>query len=70
MSPHKSVVAIVDDDAGVLTGLKRVLGAHGFITETFNSGEAFLNGIKRLSLLVLSSTSIWGAYQGSRRGVG
>jgi FixJ family two-component response regulator len=46
MSPHKSVVAIVDDDAGVLTGLKRVLGAHGFITETFNSGEAFLERYK------------------------
>ena len=46
MSPDKSVVAIVDDDPSVLTGLKRVLGAHGFITETFNSGEAFLERYK------------------------
>ena len=46
MSPDKFVVAIVDDDPGVLTGLKRVLGASGFITETFNSGEAFLERYK------------------------
>lgn len=46
MPPDKSVVAIVDDDPSVLTGLKRVLGAHGFITETFNSGEAFLERYK------------------------
>ena len=43
MPPDKFVVAIVDDDPGVLTGLKRVLGAYGIITETFNSGEAFLD---------------------------
>lgn len=46
MSPDKFVVAIVDDDPGVLTGLKRVLGAYGIITETFNSGEAFLDRYK------------------------
>ena len=46
MSPDKFVVAIVDDDPSVLTGLKRVLGASGFITETFNSGEAFLERYK------------------------
>jgi FixJ family two-component response regulator len=46
MSPDKFVVAIVDDDPGVLMGLKRVLGASGFITETFNSGEAFLERYK------------------------
>jgi FixJ family two-component response regulator len=46
MSPDKCVVAIVDDDPSVLTGLKRLLGTYGFITETFNSGEAFLERYK------------------------
>ena len=36
------MVAIVDDDPGVLKGLKRVLDACNFATDVFNSGEAFL----------------------------
>ena len=39
----KPVVAIVDDDPSVLKGLQRVLGASGFATEAFSSGEAFLD---------------------------
>ena len=46
MSPSEIVVAIVDDDPSVLKGLRRLLGAYGFITETFNSGEAFLERSK------------------------
>ena len=42
-SPAKQlVVAIVDDDPGVLKGLKRVLDAYNYATDVFNSGEAFL----------------------------
>jgi len=42
-SPAKrSVVAIVDDDPSVLKGLKRVLDACDYMTDVFNSGEAFL----------------------------
>jgi len=43
-SPAKQqvVVAIVDDDPGVLKGLKRVLDACNYATDVFNSGEAFL----------------------------
>ena len=46
MPPSEFVVAIVDDDPSVLKGLKRLLGASGIITETFNSGEAFLERYK------------------------
>lgn len=43
-SPAKQqvLVAIVDDDPGVLKGLKRVLDACNYATNVFNSGEAFL----------------------------
>ena len=37
------MVAIVDDDPGVLRGLKRVLEASHFTTKVFNCGEAFLD---------------------------
>ena len=43
MSPNNFLVAIVEDDPSVQTGLKRLLNASGFKTETFNSGEAFLD---------------------------
>jgi FixJ family two-component response regulator len=33
----------VDDDAGMLKGIERLLGAYGFATKTFASAEAFLN---------------------------
>jgi|SRR5450759_2621202 FixJ family two-component response regulator len=41
-SAKRSVVAIVDDDPSVLKGLKRVLDACDYMTDVFNSGEAFL----------------------------
>lgn len=42
---HK-VVAVVDDHPSVLSALKRLLNASGFVTEVFNSAEEFLeNGV-------------------------
>jgi FixJ family two-component response regulator len=38
----RQLVAIVDDDPGVLKGLKRLLNALGFATKAFESGEQFL----------------------------
>jgi FixJ family two-component response regulator len=35
-------VAVVDDDLGMLTGLRNLLDAHGFTVEVFASAEAFL----------------------------
>jgi FixJ family two-component response regulator len=41
-STPRQVVAIIDDEPGVLTGLKRILDASGFAAEIFSSAEAFL----------------------------
>ena len=38
----KKVVAIVEDDPGMLKGLQRLLTAHGFVTEAYTSAEGFL----------------------------
>jgi FixJ family two-component response regulator len=37
------VIAIVDDDAGVLRALGRLLSAYGYRTELFGSAEEFLS---------------------------
>ncbi len=42
MTSNSCVVAIVDDEASVLKGLKRLLDASNFTTETYDSAEAFL----------------------------
>ena len=42
MTSKPCVVAIVDDEASVLKGLKRLLDASNFTTETYGSAEAFL----------------------------
>jgi FixJ family two-component response regulator len=36
------IVAIVEDDPGMLNGVGRLLNAHGFVTELYTSAEAFL----------------------------
>ena len=36
-------VAVVDDDLGMLAGLRNLLDAHGFTVEVFASAEAFLD---------------------------
>ena len=38
------VIAVVDDDASMLKGIERLLGAYGFVTKVFASAEAFLDG--------------------------
>jgi FixJ family two-component response regulator len=37
------VIAVVDDDASMLKGIERLLGAYGFVTKVFASAEAFLD---------------------------
>jgi FixJ family two-component response regulator len=40
---NQGLVFVVDDDAGILKGLKRLLKQHGFDSALFNSAEAFEN---------------------------
>jgi FixJ family two-component response regulator len=42
MSTINPVIAVVDDDIGILKGLKRLLDALGYTTKVFQSGEEFL----------------------------
>src|ERR1700732_3056679 len=42
MPTRPKVIAIVDDDASMLKGIERLLGAYGFATKVFASAEAFL----------------------------
>jgi FixJ family two-component response regulator len=37
------IIAVVDDDASMLKGIERLLGAYGFVTRVFTSAEAFLD---------------------------
>jgi len=38
-----TTVALIDDDASMLTGLERLLQASGYLTRTFESAEQFLD---------------------------
>jgi FixJ family two-component response regulator len=40
---NQGLVVVVDDDAGILKGLKRLLKQHGFDSALFDSAEAFEN---------------------------
>ena len=40
---NQGLVFVVDDDAGILKGLKRLLKQHGFDSALFDSAEAFEN---------------------------
>jgi FixJ family two-component response regulator len=42
VSDDGCVVAIVDDDPSMVKGVARLLRAHGFVTEIYESAEAFL----------------------------
>ena len=42
MSSGTPIVFVVDDDASVLRGVKRLLRSAGLTVETFPSGEAYL----------------------------
>ena len=55
MSAQRKVVALVEDDPSLLTGLGRLLSAQGFETERFTSAEAFLDavGASNASCLIL-----------------
>jgi FixJ family two-component response regulator len=41
--PNRHLVLVVDDDAAMLSGVKRLLQQHGYDSELFSSAEAFEN---------------------------
>jgi FixJ family two-component response regulator len=43
MTTRQKTIAVVDDDASMLKGIERLLGAYGFTTRAFPSAEAFLS---------------------------
>jgi FixJ family two-component response regulator len=55
MMSKSCIVAIVDDEPNVLKGLKRLLDASNFTTETYDSAEAFLarGSLNDVSCIVL-----------------
>jgi len=55
LSDKRQTVAIVDDESSVRVGLKRLLDTYGYTTETFSSGEAFLEhgSANKISCIVL-----------------
>jgi FixJ family two-component response regulator len=49
------VVAVIDDDPSVLSGLKRLLDASDFATKVYDCGETFLDNdsVSQVSCIVL-----------------
>lgn len=49
------LITVVDDDCSILRALERLLGAHGFVVETFSSAEQLLtsHGGERSDCLVV-----------------
>jgi FixJ family two-component response regulator len=43
---NRKLIVVLDDDAGVLRAVERVLKAHGFHAEVFNTVESFLEGAR------------------------
>ena len=41
--PNRNLVFVVDDDPGMLRGVKRLLHQHGYDSVVFSSAEAFRN---------------------------
>ena len=41
--PNRNLVLVVDDDGGILRGMKRLLRQHGYDSVLFSSAEAFEN---------------------------
>jgi FixJ family two-component response regulator len=42
MAKRRSVVAIIDDDAGMRSALEQLMSANGYATELFSSADSFL----------------------------
>ena len=54
-SPNRNLVLVVDDDRGILRGMKRLLRQHGYETLLFPSAEAFRshNDFENVACIIL-----------------
>ena len=54
-SPNRNLVLVVDDDRGILRGMKRLLRQHGYDTLLFPSAEAFRshNDFENVACIIL-----------------
>ena len=44
--PSRKLIIILDDDTSILGALDRILAAHGFVTQVFDTVEGFLAGAR------------------------
>ena len=53
--PNRNLVLVVDDDRGILRGMKRLLRQHGYDTLLFPSAEAFRghNDFENVACIIL-----------------
>jgi FixJ family two-component response regulator len=49
VSVEPPIIAVVDDDVSVCTGVQRLLQAAGLVVTTFGSGPAFLASLDRMA---------------------
>lgn len=57
-SPRIAIIAIVDDERAVRSGLSNLLQSVGYETDTFDSAEAFLRDSVRLASVVLAIVDV------------
>jgi FixJ family two-component response regulator len=53
MSPIHTVVAIIDDNAGILDAMRRLLSAYGYRTELYGSAAAFRSAVATTKAICL-----------------
>jgi FixJ family two-component response regulator len=53
MTTRPKIIAVVDDDASMLTSIQRLLNAYGFMTKAFPSAEAFLDAVADADCLLV-----------------
>ena len=68
MSNSPPLIAIVDDDAPVRASLSRLLRSSGYAVATFESGDAFLDGLDPLSRTTLPDCLVLDLHMPGRNG--
>ena len=53
MSPQHAVIAVIDDNVGILEAMKRLLSTHGYNAELYASAAAFRGAVARTEAICL-----------------